>query len=82
VVATVSRGPAVLKAAKPAVTPWKSPGDGRVKGESCKIEVYDDLVPQILDRVGVGAKTITQVVAGLDTHPDTTFTLARRRKDV
>jgi hypothetical protein len=72
---------AAFKAAKPAVTPWKNPGDGRVKGESYKTEAYDDLVPQILDRVRVGAMTMTQVVAGLDTHPDTTFTIARIERD-
>ena len=63
------------------MTPWKSPGDGRVKGESYKAEVYDDLVPQLLDRVGVGAMSMTQVVAGLDTHPDTTFAVARIERD-
>jgi hypothetical protein len=46
---------AEFKAAKPTKTPWKSPGDGRVKGESYKAEVYDDLVPQLLDRVQIGA---------------------------
>lgn len=60
---------AEFKAARPAVTPWKSPGAGRVKGESYKAEVYDDLVPQLLDRVRVGAITKTRVVAGPDTHP-------------
>ena len=63
------------------MTPWKNPGDGRVKGESYKTEVYDDLVPQILDRVRVGAMTKTQVVACLDTHPDTTFAIARIERD-
>jgi hypothetical protein len=72
---------AAFTAAKPAVTPWMSPGDGRVKGESYKAEVYDDLVPQILDRVRVGAMTKTQVVAVLDSHPDTTFTIARIERD-
>jgi DNA invertase Pin-like site-specific DNA recombinase len=72
---------AAFKAAKPAVTPWKSPGDGRVKGESYKAEVYDDLVPQLLDRVRVGAMTMTKVVAGLDIHPDTTFTITRIERD-
>ena len=72
---------AAFKAAKPTVTPWKSPGDGRVKGESYKIEVYDDLVPQILDCVRVGAMTMTMVVEGLDTHPDMTFTIARIERD-
>jgi len=72
---------AAFKAAKPAVTPWKSPGDARVKGESYKAEVYDDLVPQLLDRIRVGAMTKTRVVAGLDTHPDTTFTIARIERD-
>jgi len=72
---------AEFKAARPAVTPRKSPGDGRVKGESYKTDVYDDLVPQILDRVRVGAMTLTEVVAGLETHPDTTFTIARIERD-
>ena len=70
-----------FKAARPTVTPWKNPGDGRVKGESYKTQVYDDLVPQILDRVCIGAMTITQVVSGLGDHPDTTFTVARIEKD-
>ena len=72
---------AAFKAARPAVTPWRSPGDGRIKGESYKSEVYDDLVPQILDRVRVGAMTMTKFVAGLNTHPDTTFTIARIERD-
>jgi len=52
-----------------------------VKGESYKAGVYDDLVPQLLDRVRVGAVTKMRVVAGLDTHPDTTFTIARIERD-
>lgn len=68
---------AEFKAAKPTQTPWKSPGDGRVKGESHKAEVYDDLVPQLLDRVQIGAMTLTNVISGPTTYPDTTFTVAR-----
>ena len=68
---------AEFKAAKPTVTPWKSPGDGRVKGESYKAEVYDDHIPQILDHVQVGALTLTQVIGSLTTYPDTTFAVAR-----
>jgi DNA invertase Pin-like site-specific DNA recombinase len=70
-----------FKAAKPTQTPWKSPGDGRVKGESYKAEVYDDLVPQLLDRVQIGAVTVTNVISGLTTYPDTTFTVARIRRE-
>jgi hypothetical protein len=44
-------------------------------------EVYDDLVRQLLERVMVGAKTMTQVAAGLDTHPDASFTIARIERD-
>ena len=70
-----------FKAAKPTRVPWRSPGDRRLKGESYKIEVYDNLLPQLLSRVSVGAKTMTQVVDGLNTHPDTTFALARIERD-
>ena len=72
---------AEFKAAKPTRTPWKSPGDGRVKGESYKAEVFDDLVPQLLDRVHIGAVTLTQVIGGLTTYPDTTFAIARIRRE-
>jgi hypothetical protein len=43
--------------------------------------VYDNLVPQLLDRVQVGAMTISRVIDGLVTHPDTTFTIARIERD-
>ena len=43
--------------------------------------MYDGLVPQILDHVRLDAMTMTQVVAGLDTCPDTTFTIARIERD-
>ena len=66
-----------FKAARPKETPWKSPGDGRVRGESYKAQVFDDLFPQILEHVQVGAMTLTQVVGGLSTSPDTAFALAR-----
>jgi hypothetical protein len=66
-----------FKAARPKETPWKSPGDGRVRGEGYKAQVFDDLVPQILEHVHLGAMTLTQVVGGLSTSPDTAFALAR-----
>jgi hypothetical protein len=68
---------AAFKAARPTETPWKSPGVGRVWGESYKAQVFDDLVPQILEHVQVGAMTLTQVIGGLSTSPDTAFALAR-----
>ena len=68
---------AAFKAARPTETPWKSPGAGRVWGESYKAQVFDDLVPQILEHVHVGAMTLTQVIGGLSTSPDTAFALAR-----
>jgi DNA invertase Pin-like site-specific DNA recombinase len=72
---------AEFKAAKPRRTPWKSPGDGRIKGESYKAEVYDDLIPQVLDRVHLGAVTLTQVIGGLVAYPDSTFAIARIHRD-
>lgn len=45
--------------------------------ESYKAEVYDDLIPQILDRVQLGSVTLTQVMGGLVAYPDTTFAVAR-----
>ena len=60
---------------------WRSPGDRRLKGESYKVEVYDNLVPQLLSRVSVGAKTMTQVVDGLAVQPTSTFTMARIERD-
>jgi hypothetical protein len=56
-------------------------GDGRVRGESYKAEVYDDLIPQLLDRVQIGAATLTQVIGGLTTYPDTTFLVARVQRE-
>ena len=56
-------------------------GCWRPRTEPNKVEVYDDLVPQVLDRVRMGAKTLTDVVASLDTDPDTTFTIARIERD-
>ena len=50
-------------------------------GESYKAEVFDDLIPQVLDRVQVGAVTLTQVIDGLTTYPDTTFAVARIRRE-
>ncbi len=70
-----------IRAAARSCPPDGRPGDGRVKGESYTVEVFDDLVPQILDRTRVGAITMTQVVAALDIHPDTTFTIARIERD-
>jgi hypothetical protein len=46
-----------------------------------KTEVYDDLIPQILGRVHLGAVTLTQVVSGLVAYPDATFTIARIHRD-
>jgi hypothetical protein len=80
-----TRGQAARGAESPprsSVTrPWKSPGDGRIKGESCKAQVYDDLVPQVLDRVQIGAVTLTQVMGGLASYPDTAFAVARIKRD-
>ncbi|MEO6207272.1 MAG: hypothetical protein ABIP77_04895 [Candidatus Limnocylindrales bacterium] len=56
-------------------------GDGRVKGESYKIEVYDHLIPQLLDRVHVGAVTLSKVMDGLAAYPDTTFDVARIKSE-
>jgi DNA invertase Pin-like site-specific DNA recombinase len=70
-----------FKAAKPTVVPWRSPGDRRLKGESYKVEVYDNLVPRLLARVSVGAGTMTQVVGGLAIQPGSTFTMARIERD-
>jgi hypothetical protein len=72
---------AEFKAAKPKLVPRTSPADRRLKGESYKTEVYDDLVPHLLARASVGARTMTQVVEGLASHPETTFTLARIERD-
>jgi hypothetical protein len=52
-----------------------------VKGRSYKAEVYDDLIPQLLDRVHVGAVTLTQVMGGLTAYPDTTFAVARIHRE-
>jgi hypothetical protein len=46
-----------------------------------KAEVFDDLVPQILDRVQIGAVTLTQVIGGLTAYPDTTFAAARIKRE-
>jgi hypothetical protein len=72
---------AEFRAAKPAVVPWRSPGDRRLKGESYKVEVYDNLVPRLLARVSFGARTMTSVVEGLAVQPSSTFTMARIERD-
>jgi hypothetical protein len=61
--------------------PWRSPGNRRLKGESYKIEVYDNLVPQLLGRVSVAAKTMPLVVDGLAVQPSSTFAMARIERD-
>ena len=72
---------AAFKAAKAEHAPWKSPGDRRIRGESYKAEVYEDLIPQLLDRVQLGAGTLTQVMDNLEVYPDTTFAVARIQRE-
>jgi hypothetical protein len=52
-----------------------------VKGESYKAEVYDDLIPQVLDRVHIGVRTLTQVMGSLTAHPNNTFAIARIHRE-
>ena len=72
---------AEFRSAKPTGTPWRNPGDGRVKGESYKADAYDNLVPLLLERVSLQAGTLSQVVGSLAIYPDTTFALARIQQE-
>ena len=70
-----------FKAAKPEATPWKYAGDRRTKGESYLAEVYDDLVPQLLEHVSVGAGTVATVLDGMGQSPDAAFSVARIERE-
>ncbi len=72
---------AAFKEARPDATPWRRPGDRRLRGESYKAEVYDSLVPRLLEHVSLNASTLSQVIGGLVTHTSAPFTLARIQQE-